>query len=196
MKSTAFQYLNLSESIQEYNERFYVVTTSAPEELTSHQLEMKEYYTLNWARSSRVQKTYAISSSGLEKIQNMKNPQYWFVITEGWCGDSSQSLPVMAAIANHSNGSIDLRIVSRDAHPALLEQYLTNGSMSIPKLIATSFDGEELWQWGPRPKPASDLFNSMKQQHKEKEDIYKALHAWYAGNKGQAIEEELLQHII
>jgi len=74
MKSTAFQYLNLSESIQEYNERFYVVTTSAPEELTSHQLEMKEYYTLNWARSSRVQKTYAISSSGLEKIQNMKNP--------------------------------------------------------------------------------------------------------------------------
>jgi hypothetical protein len=195
MKSPAFEYLNKSETILEYNQRLHAFAHATDDELSEHQKEMSGYYQLNWARSTRVDKTYSISDKGVNVLSGMKQKQIWFVITEGWCGDSSQSLPVIAKIAQESKGNIDLHIVSRDAHPALLEQYLTNGSMSIPKLIATDENGEELWVWGPRPIPATELFQSLKQQNLDKEEIYKNIHAWYAKDKGYAIEQEVMEHI-
>lgn len=195
MKSTAFEYVDRSESIEEYNQRFHAAAHAAPENLTEQQQEMLGYYKLNWTRSKRVEKTYAVSEDALDIIYCIINPQIWIVITEGWCGDSSQSLPVIAEIARQSVGKINLRIISRDTYPELLEQYQTNGSMSIPKLIATTFHGEELWEWGPRPKQAHDLFQDLKSKNMAKEEIYADLHAWYAKDKGKAIEQELMERI-
>jgi len=195
MKSLAFEYLDRSESIEVYNQRFYDAVHADPETLNEQQKEMLGYYTLNWARSKRVEKTYTVSEDALDIIYCIINPQVWIVITEGWCGDSSQSLPVIAEIARQSQGKIILRIISRDAYPELLEKYQTNGSMSIPKLIGTTYQGEESWVWGPRPKPANDLFQDLKSKNIAKEDIYKELHASYAKDKGKAVESELMECI-
>lgn len=195
MKSLAFEYLDRSESIEVYIQRFYDAVHADPETLNEQQKEMLGYYTLNWARSKRVEKTYTISEDALDIIYCIINPQVWIVITEGWCGDSSQSLPVITEIARQSQGKIILRIISRDAYPELLEKYQTNGSMSIPKLIGTTYQGEESWVWGPRPKPANDLFQDLKSKNMAKEDIYKELHAWYAKDKGKAVESELMECI-
>jgi len=195
MKSLAFEYLDRSESIEEYNQRFYDAVHADPETLNEQQKEMLGYYTLNWARSKRVEKTYTVSEDALDIIYCIINPQVWIVITEGWCGDSSQSLPVIAEIARQSQGKIILRIISRDAYPELLEKYQTNGSMSIPKIIGTTYQGEESWVWGPRPIPANDLFQDLKSKNMAKEDIYKELHAWYAKDKGKAVESELMECI-
>ncbi|MBM4150847.1 MAG: thioredoxin family protein [Ignavibacteria bacterium] len=195
MKSLAFEYLDRSESIEVYIQRFYDAVHADPETLNEQQKEMLGYYTLNWARSKRVEKTYTISEDALDIIYCIINPQVWIVITDGWCGDSSQSLPVITEIARQSQGKIILRIISRDVYPELLEKYQTNGSMSIPKLIGTTYQGEESWVWGPRPKPANDLFQNLKSKNMAKEDIYKELHAWYAKDKGKAVESELMECI-
>jgi len=195
MKSLAFEYLDRSESIEEYNQRFYDAVHADPETLNEQQKEMLGYYTLNWARSKRVEKTYTVSEDALDIIYCIINPQVWIIITEGWCGDSSQSLPVIAEIARQSQGKIILRIISRDAYPELLEKYQTNGSMSIPKIIGTTYQGEESWVWGPRPIPANDLFQDLKSKNMAKEDIYKELHASYAKDKGKAVESELMECI-
>jgi len=195
MKCLAFDYLIKAENIEQYNARFSASAQESQEGMSDPQKEMLGYYQLNWARSSRVEKTYQVSAHASEKLDSMTSKQYWFVITEGWCGDSSQSLPVIAELARASHGLIDLRIISRDAYPELLEHYLTNGSMSIPKLIACSEAGEELWIWGPRPEAGTLLFNELKSQGLPKEEIYKSLHVWYAKDKGVSIEEELINHL-
>ena len=57
------------------------------------------------------------------------------VLTEGWCGDAAQVLPVINKIASLSD-FIDLKIILRDEHEELMNKFLTNGSKSIPKLVA------------------------------------------------------------
>ena len=196
MMSKAFDYIGKSVNYEAYNEAFYAKAHASTAEMNEQEKEMHAYHELNWARSSRVSKVYSPSESAIDALHSMKDKQIWIVITEGWCGDSAQSLPVIAALADASNGKITLHIVSRDMYPELLEEYRTNGSMSIPKLIACDSSGKELWTWGPRPISAQVIFDELKSQNADKQDIYKAVHGFYAKDKGQSIEAELIVHSV
>ena len=196
MTSTAFEYVKHSMDYDSYTTAFSLKSHAPIGDMTEKEQEMFAYYELNWARSIRVEKVYQPSDQALHALQTMKSKQTWIVITEGWCGDSAQSLPVIAALAQASEGRIELRIVSRDEYPELLEQYPTNGSMSIPKLIACDIHGNEEWNWGPRPKKAQELFDELRAQNAEKQEIYKSLHGFYAKDKGQCIETEIIVHCI
>ena len=196
MTSTAFEYVKHSMDYDSYKKAFSLKAHAPIGDMTEKEQEMFAYYELNWARSIRVEKVYQPSEQALHALQTMKSKQTWIVITEGWCGDSAQSLPVIAALAQASEEKIELRIVSRDEYPELLEQYLTNGSMSIPKLIACDIHGNEEWNWGPRPKKAQELFDELRAQNAEKQEIYKSLHGFYAKDKGQCIETEIIVHCI
>ena len=66
---------------------------------------------------------------------------------EGWCGDGSQILPYLAKMAHESN-NIQLKILLRDENPEIMDQYLTNGSKSIPKLISVDSEDEEIFTFG------------------------------------------------
>ena len=196
MTSTAFEYVKHSMDYDSYKTAFSLKSHAPIGDMTEKEQEMFAYYELNWARSIRVEKVYQPSDQALHALQTMKSKQTWIVITEGWCGDSAQSLQIIAALAQASEGRIELRIVSRDEYPELLEQYPTNGSMSIPKLIACDIHGNEEWNWGPRPKKAQELFDELRAQNAEKQEIYKSLHGFYAKDKGQCIESEIIVHCI
>jgi hypothetical protein len=196
MTISAFEYLKHSIDYSSYNEVFSLKAHASTEDMTDKEKEMFAYYELNWARSTRVGKVYQPSEHALHILKYMKKKQIWIVITEGWCGDSAQSLPVIASLAKASQGNVELRIISRDKYPELLEQYLTNGSMSIPKLISCEEDGKEKWIWGPRPTHAQELFDELRSQNAKKEDIYKAIHGFYAKDKGQCIENEIISHCV
>ena len=196
MISAAFEYVKHSVDYASFKEAFSLKAHAPIGDMTEKEKEMFAYYELNWARSTRVEKVYQPSEHALLALQTMKSKQTWIVITEGWCGDSAQSLPVIAALAQASEGRIELRIVSRDEYPELLEKYLTNGSMSIPKLIACNIHGNEEWNWGPRPNKAQVLFDELRAQNAEKQEIYKALHGFYAKDKGQCIETEIIVHCV
>lgn len=195
MNSKAFEYVDRAVDYESYTHSFSIKAHAPTAEMNEQEKEMHAYYALNWARSSRVEKVYTPSESAIHALQTM-DKQIWIVITEGWCGDSAQSLPVIHALANASEGNVTLHIVSRDTYPELLEEYRTNGSMSIPKLIACDANGTELWTWGPRPKSAQVLFDELRAQSAEKQDIYKAIHGFYAKDKGQSIEAELINHCV
>lgn len=195
MNSKAFEYLDRSVDYESYKQTFFSKAHVSDEEMTLQEKEMLAYNQLNWARSSRVEKVYQPSESAIHAMKHM-NKQMWIVITESWCGDSAQSLPVMHALSDASSGNITLHIVSRDIYPELLEEYRTNGSMSIPKIIALDVNGKELWTWGPRPHSAQTLFDELRAQNADKQDIYKTIHGFYAKDKGQSIESELINHCI
>jgi hypothetical protein len=75
-----------------------------------------------------------------------------------------------------------------------MDQYLTNGARSIPKLIAVDRDsGEVLGTWGPRPKLAQDLFVEQKAQGIEKPVILENIQRWYLSNRGRSLQAEIAE---
>jgi hypothetical protein len=90
------------------------------------------------------------------------------VLTEPWCGDSAFLLPVIAEAAA-LNDAVSLRILLRDDHLDVMDQYLTDGSRSIPKLVVLSNDGTERCTWGPRPDGAQQRFEELRGQYDDKE---------------------------
>jgi thioredoxin-like negative regulator of GroEL len=118
------------------------------------------------------------------------------VLAESWCGDAAQIVPFLSKIAEGSEGKMALTILFRDEQVELMNEFLTNGTRSIPKLIATDEGGNVLFQWGPRPKRAQDLMLSLKQNPElSAEQAKMQLHKWYAENKGADVLDELMEHI-
>jgi hypothetical protein len=149
------------------------------------------YGKLNRQRMHRLEKTVSLGESLREKVQNNKRKMIWLIITEGWCGDAAQNIPVIEKIAGASGGSIETRYVLRDENLELMDAYLTNNARSIPKLIALDAGTlRVLGTWGPRPQAAMDLFTEMRERNLEKPLIMENLQRWYIADKNQAIQAE------
>lgn len=70
------------------------------------------------------------------------------VIAADWCTDALLCIPIMKRISEVANFS--MRFLIRDENLELMDQYLTNGSRSIPIFIFIDENGEEVAVWGPR----------------------------------------------
>lgn len=158
-----------------------------------NQSEALVHYTqLNEQRMHRVEKTIQILPAVQEQMVSIDTPQIWLVLTEGWCGDAAQSLPVMQALAG-LNPRISLRLLLRDENLELMDRYLTNGiSRSIPKLIALDPEtGQELFTWGPRPAALQESFQGMRSEGLPYDVIKEELQRWYNKDKTATIQQEL-----
>jgi hypothetical protein len=150
---------------------------------------------LNWARTQRIQKTISLDRELIHAAQKIQHTYSWIVITEAWCGDSAQNLPVIAAIAALNPEKIKLFILLREENPELMDNYLTNGARAIPKLVAVNETiGKEAFVWGPRPLPAQEMLLQWKKDPAGKswDDFEKDLHAWYAKDRTQAAQSEFV----
>lgn len=145
---------------------------------------------LNLNRMLRLNKTFEVPLDAVDCIKDMSY-QNWWVITEGWCGDSAQSLPVINKIAE-LNPRITLNIILREENHDIMDNFLTNGGRSIPKLIAEK-DGVIRFVWGPRPEALQKLFTELKSKNTAFEELEIAIQKWYNEDKGHAILQELLQ---
>ena len=156
---------------------------------------MAEYTSLNNKRMKRLNNTVKLQPEFIELIEAIKKPQTWYLITETWCGDSAQNLPVIAKIAAASNEKIDLRIILRDENPEWIDKYRTNGGKSIPKLVSFDQEGEELFSWGLRPLSAHPILLHWKENPLEvtKADFEKELHTWYAQDKSLSLQKEFVE---
>lgn len=159
--------------------------------LSDKEIEYLPTVKLNYQRLSRILRTYKIDEDLLGLIKKISSPQAWMVISEAWCGDSAQNLPYIAKIAE-CNSLINFRIILRDSNLDIMDLYLADGkSRSIPKLVAFNEDGNELFQWGARPKEAQELVTQLKNEGMEKEKFLEELHFWYGRDRGRTLENEL-----
>ena len=128
----------------------------------------------------------------MEKINDFKGSQTWLVLTESWCGDAAQSMPIINKLAEGSE-NINFRVVERDKNPELINAFLTNGAQSIPKLIVLDNNTNRIiGEWGPRPSTATDMVNSYKKEHGSLSPEFKQdLQVWYNKDKGVSVAEDL-----
>jgi len=153
---------------------------------------MVNYTKLNFSRMKRILKTTPISDEVLNTVECLSDKLTWVVLVESWCGDAAQNLPVFAKIAE-ANPNINLRILLRDDNLDVMNQYLTNGGMSIPKLIALDENLNELGTWGPRPKFLQDWMYENKANPKmEMSELKEKFQIWYTKDKGKTLQKEMV----
>ncbi|WP_299060161.1 thioredoxin family protein [uncultured Polaribacter sp.] len=154
---------------------------------------LTNYSLLNDKRMKRLDKTIKISEETVTQIKKVNEPQTWLVITEGWCGDAAQNLPVINKIAE-TNNNIHLKLVLRDDNEDLMNLFLTNGGKSIPKLIALDTDNNVIDTWGPRPTVATKMVADYKAKHGALDANFKQdLQVWYNKNKGQSVQDDFVE---
>jgi len=187
---------NSLESSLSYQEYRNLVTQFAADGKTSGNNQTPDYvnYTkLNESRMHRLDKTMQVVDVVKTYLENLNKKYIWLVISETWCGDAAQILPIINAMVQVSN-TIDFRIVLRDTHEDLMNLYLTNGTKSIPKLIIIDRETDEvIADFGPRPSGAKQLILEYKAMHGVVDETAKiALQKWYLEDKGVSTQKEII----
>lgn len=149
------------------------------------------YTKLNWSRQHRWLKSGILNETLASLIESINKPQFWTIITEPWCGDASHSIPFIHRLSE-LNPLIKVDYQLRDAEPFLINQYLTNGAKSIPKLIIADANHNELAVWGPRPVGCQALYDQLLKDHVPMEEKKIALQQWYNADKGVSLQLELM----
>lgn len=150
---------------------------------------------LNLSRMKRLDRKSRLKEENLSFLANYKRSLTFLLISEGWCGDAAQSVPVINWIVSASS-IFEMKVVLRDENLDLMDAFLTNGGRSIPKLILLdSKTNEVLADWGPRPEPAQEMVQNYLNQAEPKPEykvFHQELHAWYAKDKGKTTESEIM----
>lgn len=160
----------------------------------NHSEKMLHYTKMNVHRMRRLDKQIELRDELIEKLQNVSRPMIWLTLTEGWCGDAAQIVPLIQKMADQTK-MIQSRYILRDEKLEIMNQFLTEGrSRSIPKLICLDSQTlNVLGEWGPRPTEAQQLFKNLRAgdeySSRERAEI---LHKWYAEDKTSSVQNEFI----
>ena len=160
-----------------------------------NQSEIMIHYTkLNEQRMSRLDKTVKLTDEAKEFYSSIKGEYFWLVISEPWCGDASQIVPLFSALAETSS-AIDMKIVLRDENPELMDNFEQNGSRAIPVVIMIEKETlNVLGSWGARPAEAQEIVNEYKKMDPKPpyDELATNLQKWYNKDKTKTTQKELV----
>ena len=180
--------MSYTDYLQLFEEHVNNNTSTYPLESES----MANYTRLNWSRSKRVAKTLSIPEEIMAIFSNYKQDHSWLVITESWCGDAAQSVPVMQGLLELAR-EVPLKVVLRDEFPELMDAFLFDGTRSIPILIIYDHKTNQVvGSWGPRPDIINEQVRRVKlEEGGLTEEFKKQLQQWYNKDKGQTTMADL-----
>ena len=126
----------------------------------------------------------------LDEARSVTGSWHLLALSEDWCGDAVNTLPAIARLADAAGW--DLRVMSRDENPDLMDGHLTNGrSRSIPVVIVYDENFREIGWWGPRPSTLQTwvMGEGLAMPSPER---YKVARRWYAKDRARTTLGELL----
>ena len=151
-----------------------------------------QYAKVNLQRMHRLEKTTVLTERLKKAIENLKAPLELIALTEGWCGDAAQNIPVFHSMTQAYPTKLKLHLLLRDENLEVMDRYLTNGGRAIPKLIMNHAETqEELAVWGPRPEACQQIMLQLKAQGADLKTKAEAIHGWYAKDKTQSLQAEI-----
>jgi hypothetical protein len=194
MKSIIEKSLSQSYTYVDYRNQITTLLKEGKSTGNEQSIDLTHYSELNETRMNRLEKTISITEEIAHKLKGLQRNYMWLVLSEGWCGDAAQILPVIYKMAQQSE-NIDLKILFRDENEDLMNLFLTNGTKSIPKLlIVDKVTSEILGDFGPRPIGAKQLIIDYKAKHGVVDETAKAdLQLWYLHDKGLTTQKEILE---
>ena len=195
MKTVVAQALFKSYSYLEYRKLMADLLKEGKSTAVEQTEERTHYGELNETRMHRLDKTMKITEGNSAKLKALNKNYLWLVLTESWCGDAAQILPIFNKMVLESNQKIELKLALRDENTALMDHFLTNKTRAIPKLIIIDkATGSVVGDWGPRPQGAIDLIESYKEKFGVIDETAKTeLQLWYLHDKGVSTQNEIIQ---
>ncbi|MDO4763225.1 MAG: thioredoxin family protein [Flavobacteriaceae bacterium] len=181
-------------SFEEYLQKTEDIVNKNEADLTEEEKGMLEYYKLGVQRMNRMLKVYKPDENQLKTLEEKQFKGKFLVISEGWCGDAGQTVP---AVSLFFKGKNEVRVIYRDENPELIDQFLTNGTRSIPIVVILNENDEVITHWGPRPAYGTELLKKHKANPEEypKPQFYNDLQLYYAKNRGFDVINEILELI-
>ena len=155
-----------------------------------------KYSEMNIRRMRRLDKKPELLERTIEFLRSMDKQVLVLTLTEGWCGDAAQIIPVIERMAALSP-NILTRYILRDEHPKVMDEYLTEGSRSIPiSIFLDPSTGTPMGSWGPRPKEAQAIMRARKEEGGgDYSVVSERLHAWYAKDKTVSTQVEFVAEL-
>lgn len=196
MKTIAQNIIDKSQNYTAYRE---MIDTLFAENKTTGENQSKamlHYTHLNITRMKRLEKTTKLTEATLTDLKNIEKPLRLLVLTEAWCGDAAQIVPVLDKMATMSE-NLELKVILRDENLEVMDAFLTNGGRSIPKIIVLDkATNDVLGSWGPRPHEVQTLLmDAKKATNPDMEKIKTDIQRWYAKDKTKSIQSEFLDTI-
>ncbi len=137
-----------------------------------------------------VYKRTRLPAEVVDEALRLRGAWHLAALSEDWCGDAVNTLPVIARIAECAGW--DLRVLGRDDNPDIMDAHLSNGSSrSIPVVIVYDKDFKEVGWWGPRPREIQSWVQD-KGLSMSSSDRYKVIRTWYARDRGRTTLIEVL----
>jgi hypothetical protein len=195
-----FNYSNIfdNEAIvyENYRELIYLLLQEGKTTGPDHSDAMLHYTKMNNQRMNRVEKTTVLTAELLAVIKKIKGKYYFLVISEGWCGDAAQILPVVDKIVKESDGKFKMKLILRDEHLEIMDNYLTKGGRAIPVLLVLDENNNEILpKWGPRPAILQNLLAEWKKEEVDYAITAEKIHSWYAKDKTLSTQLELAEYL-
>jgi hypothetical protein len=167
-----------------------VMATPAPTEQVA---KMLPHYQQAVGRMDQITPTVVLLPELQAALGQLSGHYLWAIITEGWCGDASHTVPILQAVAEASGGRIDTRYFLRDSHPDLIDRYLTNGGRAIPIAVLLHADTlTEAAVWGPRPAPLQAIHQELKAKETPFKEVITTVNKWYDADASRTTQHELL----
>jgi hypothetical protein len=124
------------------------------------------------------------------RAAGLRGRWHLLVLSEDWCGDAVNTVPVVAALAEAVD-SLDLRILGRDANLELMDAHLTGTARSIPVVMLLDGSFRERAWWGPRPAELQRWFLETGRSLPA-EERYREIRRWYARDRGASALDEIV----
>lgn len=180
-------------SYEEYRALINKLYESGKTTGTDHSEAMLDYTKMNIQRMNRLDKTIEINEGIRTELAALPCRLNWLVLTEVWCGDAAQNIPILSKMANASS-KIHLRFLLRDENLDVMDKYLTNGGRAIPKLIVLDQDFNEIASWGPRPSEVQNMvLENKRTANLPYSEFAKVVQKWYAKDKGETLQREIME---
>jgi len=184
------EYLNNSLSYNSYRELIDSLLSEGRTTGDDQEASKIEYTRLNVSRMNRIHKTTVVK----EELNGLiKSKQHWVLISEAWCGDAANTVPVVSKMCEHLQ-TVELHILLRDDNSEVMNEYLTNGAKSIPILIVLDENYNELFVWGARPlELQKEVMEFKKRESFEIEGLKKNIQMWYLNDKTNSTQKEIIE---
>ncbi|MFN2398138.1 MAG: thioredoxin family protein [Gemmatimonadaceae bacterium] len=128
----------------------------------------------------------------VDRMQAIAGRWHLLILVEDWCGDAVHTLPVLAKLAELA-GNVDLRVLSRDANPDLMNAHLSpTGGRAIPVVLVLDECFAERGWWGSRPHELQHWFREAGLAMSS-EDRYLEMRRWYTRDRGISAVREIVE---
>jgi thioredoxin family protein len=153
---------------------------------------------LDAARSRRDEwlersKDATVAADAVARVKQLGARRRLLVVAEDWCGDSANTLPYLARLAEAAPDVLDLRIVDSSIGRPVMEEHKTpDGRAATPTVVVLDESGALIAAWVERPSGLQKWYIGQ-QDVLGRTELLDQKYKWYREDQGRSAIREVVE---